>query len=204
MSILIVGLTGQTGAGKSTVAAKLREKGLCIIDGDVAAREIMVPGSSVLTTLAAEFGNDILNKDGSLNRKLLASRAFANRENTLKLNGITHPVITRLVKKKIKEAEKRGARAAVIDAAALLESGIAPLCELIAVITAPEEERLGRIMRRDKLSRAEALKRVGAQLDEDWYRSHADIVLSTYPPEKADSEVERLIALIDEKTNKFR
>ncbi len=201
MSILIVGLTGQTGAGKSTVAAKLAAKGVYVIDGDAAAREIMVPGASVLQTLAAVFGEDILNQDGSLNRKLLASRAFANRENTLKLNRITHPVITRLVKKKIEQAEKRGERAAVIDAAALLESGIAPLCKLIAVITAPEEERLGRIMRRDKLSKSEAHKRVGAQLDEDWYRSHADIVLTTFPPEKANSEVEKLIALIDEKTN---
>lgn len=201
MSILIVGLTGQTGAGKSTVAAKLAAKGVYVIDGDAAAREIMVPGASVLQTLAAVFGEDILNQDGSLNRKLLASRAFANRENTLKLNRITHPVITRLVKKKIEQAEKRGERAAVIDAAALLESGIAPLCELIAVITAPEEERLGRIMRRDKLNRSEALKRISAQLSEDWYRSHADIVLTTFPPEKANSEVEKLIALIDEKTN---
>ena len=186
MSILIVGLTGQTGAGKSTVAAKLAAKGVYVIDGDAAAREIMVPGASVLQTLAAVFGEDILNQDGSLNRKLLASRAFANRENTLKLNRITHPVITRLVKKKIEQ---------------LLESGIAPLCELIAVITAPEEERLGRIMRRDKLNRSEALKRISAQLSEDWYRSHADIVLTTFPPEKANSEVEKLIALIDEKTN---
>lgn len=201
MSILIVGLTGQTGAGKSTVAAKLAAKGVYVIDGDAAAREIMVPGASVLQTLAAVFGEDILNQDGSLNRKLLASRAFASRENTLKLNRITHPVITRLVKKKIEQAEKRGERAAVIDAAALLESGIAPLCKLIAVITAPEEERLGRIMRRDKLSKSEALKRISAQLSEDWYRSHADIVLTTFPPEKANSEVEKLIALIDEKTN---
>jgi len=202
MSILIVGLTGQTGAGKSTVAAKLAEKGLYIIDGDIAAREIMAPGSPVLKTLAAEFGADILNQDCSLNRKLLASRAFANREHTLKLNMITHPVITKAVKQKIKEAEKRGERAAVIDAAALLESGIAPLCELIAVITAPEAVRLGRIMNRDGLSRAEALKRISVQLDEDWYRSRADIVLTAYPPEKVDGEVDKLITLIDEKNKK--
>ncbi len=203
MSILIVGLTGQTGAGKSTVAAKLAEKGLYIIDGDAAAREIMIPGAPVLKKLAAVFGADIINQDGSLNRKLLATRAFGNRENTLKLNGITHPVITRLVKKKIKEAQDRGERAAVIDAAALLESGIAPLCELIAVITAPEEERLGRIMRRDKLSRSDAFKRISAQLNEDWYRTRADIVLTTYPPEQVDSEVEKLMKLIDKRTKKL-
>lgn len=202
MSILIVGLTGQTGAGKSTVAAKLCEKGLYIIDGDIAAREIMAPGSPVLKMLAAEFGDDILNQDGSLNRKLLASRAFTNRENTLKLNGITHPVITGHVVQKIKEAEKRGERAAVIDAAALLESGIAPLCDMIAVVTAPEEVRLSRIMQRDGLSRSEALKRISAQLGENWYRSHADVVLTAFPPEKVDGEVEKLIALIDEKNKK--
>lgn len=203
MSILIVGLTGQTGAGKSTVAAKLCDKGFYVIDGDIAARDIMVPGAPVLKKLAAEFGGDILNPDGSLNRRLLASRAFANRESTLKLNGITHPVITGYVMQKVKEAEKRGEQVVVIDAAALLESGIAPLCELIAVVTAPEEIRLSRIIARDKLSRAEALKRINAQLSEAWYRSHADIVLTAYPPEKVDGEVEKLIAFIDEKNNKL-
>lgn len=197
MSIHVVGLTGQTGAGKSTVAAKLAEKGLDIIDGDGVAREIMAAGSPVLNKLAAEFGQDIINPDGSLNRKLLASRAFSNRTKTVTLNGITHPAITENVIQKISEAEKKGARAVIIDAAALLESGIAPLCELIAVVTAPVDVRLNRIMDRDGLSRSEALKRINAQLEEDYYCEHADIVLPTYPPANVEGEVKKLIALID-------
>ncbi|MEI6579608.1 MAG: dephospho-CoA kinase, partial [Eubacteriales bacterium] len=171
MKTLIVGLTGQTGAGKSTVAAKLAEKGFLVIDGDVVAREIMQAGSPVLKTLANEFGADIIKEDDSLNRRLLASRAFASRDGTARLNGITHPAITENIKQKIAEAKKRGESVIVIDAAVLLESGAAKLCDIIAVVTAPEEIRLNRIMERDDLSKAEAMKRINAQHGEDYYNN---------------------------------
>lgn len=200
MKTLIIGITGQTGAGKSTVAAKLSEKGFLIIDGDIIAREITAAGSPVLQTLAAEFGADIINADGSLNRKLLGSRAFASREMTQRLNGITHPAITGKVIKIIKEAQARGERAVVIDAAALLESGIAQLCDIIAVVTAPETIRLDRIMKRDGLSREEILKRMHAQLGEDYYKDKADIVLRAYPPSKVKKEVEKLLSLIEKRS----
>jgi len=202
MKTLIVGLTGQTGAGKSTVAAMLADRGFIIIDGDVIAREIMAAGSPVLKTLAAEFGKDILNGDGSLNRKLLASRAFAGRESTLRLNEITHPIITENIVSKIKNAEKEGARAVIIDAAVLLESGVAGLCDLIAAVTAPEEIRLSRIMERDGLNKADALIRIQAQLGEEYYQKKADIVLTAYPPSKVKDEVEKLAALIDKTIKK--
>jgi dephospho-CoA kinase len=201
MKTLIVGLTGQTGAGKSTVAALLADRGFIIIDGDVVAREIMAAGSPVLKILAAEFGEDIVNEDGSLNRKLLASRAFSSREGTLRLNEITHPVITESVLQKIKEAEKNGASVIIIDAAALLESGIAGLCDLFAVVTAPEEVRLSRIMERDGLNKADALIRIQAQQGEDYYQKKADIVLTAYPPSKVKDEVEKLAAFIDNTKN---
>jgi dephospho-CoA kinase len=195
---LIIGLTGQTGAGKSTVAAMLSEKGFYIIDGDMVAREITAAGAPVLEKLVTEFGADIINADGTLNRILLGSRAFATREMTQRLNSITHPVITVKMLEILKEAEKRGEKAVVIDAAALLESGIAKMCDIVAAVTAPEKTRLNRIMNRDGLGREETLKRMHAQLGEKYYKEHADIVLCTYPPSQVKKEVERLLSLISE------
>ena len=199
MKTIIIGLTGQTGAGKSTIAGMLAEKGCFVVDGDVLARDVTANGSPVLKKLAEEFGADILDAGGNLNRKLLGSRAFASREMTKKLNDITHPAITGKALEIIRAAEERGEKAVVIDAAALLESGIAGLCDIIAVVTAPEHIRLGRIMKRDGLSRPETLKRMRAQLDEKKYTEKADIVLRAYPPSKVQTEVEKLTALINEK-----
>ena len=90
----VIGLTGKTGAGKSTVAEFLKEKGCFIIDGDKIARDILLPGEDALKELAAEFGEDIILPDGNADRKKLASRAFATPQATEKLNAITHPRIT--------------------------------------------------------------------------------------------------------------
>jgi dephospho-CoA kinase len=197
---LIIGLTGQTGAGKSTVAGILADKGFVIIDGDAIAREITSAGSPVLKTLAAEFGTDIIRDDGSLNRKLLGSRAFASRETTKRLNEITHPAITGIIIRITEEAEKKGEKAVVIDAAALLESGLAEMCDIVAVVTAPEKTRLNRIMKRDGLNREETLKRMFAQYGEDYYKDRADIVLRAYPSSKVETEVEKLISFIEKES----
>ena len=96
--MLIIGLTGKTGAGKSTVSARLREKGCYIIDGDIIARQITEKGSDILPLLQKAFGNDILDENDELIRKRLAERAFSSKENTALLNSITHPEITRRFK----------------------------------------------------------------------------------------------------------
>lgn len=202
MKLLVIGLTGQTGAGKSTLAGVLAEQGIPVIDGDVAAREITVAGSLVLQELAVAFGQDILCEDGSLNRRLLGSRAFATKANTKKLNAITHPAITANIEKKIKELQKNGARAVVIDAAVLLESGLAERCDIIAVVTAPIDIRLERIMRRDGLSEAEAMKRIKAQPTDNYYFEKADIILQAHPPSIVKQETEKLMRLIEKTINK--
>ena len=119
----IYGLTGKTGAGKSTVAEKLQTLGFYIIDGDKIARSITEKGKPAISLLANEFGCDIIESDGSLNRKLLASRAFKDKESTAKLNGITHPIIKAEFEKEIRKAETEGFSYAAIDAAALLACG---------------------------------------------------------------------------------
>ena len=187
----IIGLTGPTGAGKTTVAAALQERGLFVVDADVAARQVMLPGSPVLKALAQTFGTEILLPDGSLDRKALAACAFACEENVQTLNRLTHPAIDRLLFAQI--AEHADAPAAVIDAAALIESGIDKKCDLVAVVLAPVETRLSRIMARDGLSPKEARLRIGAQKDDSYYRAHADVVLMNDADHDLRSELDKLL-----------
>ena len=195
--MLIIGLTGKTGAGKSTVAAHLKEKGCYIIDGDVIARRITEKGSEVLPVLQKAFGKDILDEKGFLIRKLLAQRAFSSKENTALLNSITHPIIKKKSEEEIFKAEELGYKTAIIDAAALLDSDCKNLCEKIIVVTAPEDIRLERILRRDAINREQAMTRIKAQKDDEYYFSHADIIIRNYPPYDLHTEFLKLEELID-------
>lgn len=185
----VYGLTGKTGAGKSTVAEKLEKMGFCVIDGDKIARSITEKGKPAISMLANEFGCDIIEDDGSLNRKLLASRAFKDRESTAKLNAITHPIIKAEFGKELRKAEAEGFSFAVIDAAALLESSCKDLCEKIIVVTAPEEIRLSRILLRDGITKEQALIRINAQFPDEYYNEKADILIRNYPPYEKEIEL---------------
>ena len=185
----VYGLTGKTGAGKSTVAEKLEKMGFCVIDGDKIARSITEKGKPAISMLANEFGCDIIEDDGSLNRKLLASRAFKDRESTAKLNAITHPIIKAEFEKELRKAEAEGFSFAVIDAAALLESSCKDLCEKIIVVTAPEEIRLSRILLRDGITKEKALIRINAQFPDEYYNEKADILIRNYPPYEKEIEL---------------
>lgn len=194
--MLTIGLTGKTGAGKSTIALYLKSKGCLIVDGDLIARQITEKGSEVLLELQRAFGEDILDEKGCLIRKLLAERAFATRENTDKLNSITHPHIKRKCEEEI-ERGKRDYTVFVIDAAALLESPCKELCDKIVVVTAPENIRLDRILKRDNINLNEAQRRINAQKEDEYYFSSADIIIRNYPPyDKGEDKYKELEELI--------
>ena len=178
----IIGLTGQTGAGKSTAAALLRAQGLAVIDADEIARKVMQPGSVVLSALAAAFGADLILPDGSLNRPVLAQRAFSSPERTARLNAITHPAIIQKMRAETARAFQAGAKAVVLDAPQLFESGENRACDFIIAVVAPEELRIKRIMRRDQISEESARLRANAQKSEAYYQEHADFLVRNYPP----------------------
>lgn len=185
----VIGLTGKTGAGKSTVAAFLKEKGCFIIDGDKIARDILLPDEPAVKELAEAFGEDIILPDGNIDRKKLAARAFADAESTDRLNRITHPRITECFIKERDAAEKDGYKIAVIDAAALLESDCKRLCSYFVVVTAPEEIRLERILRRDGITKEQAMTRINAQKSDEYYFSQADYIVKCHPPHSLDEEL---------------
>lgn len=174
---IVIGLTGQTGAGKTTVAEGLRHFGYQVIKADEIARLVTEQGSPVLQELAAVFGADILKEDGSLDRALLAERAFASPEETKLLNGVTHPEIIRLINKKINGAFFDGYEGVILDASQLFESGLNERCALVVSVVAPEDVRLKRIMERDGISEEKARQRMGAQLPEEFFRTHSNYVI---------------------------
>lgn len=177
----LVGLTGKTGAGKSTVSAHLKEKGAYIIDGDVVARRVLVDNNSLLNELKKEFGEGIINPDGALNRRALARVAFSTPEKTEKLNSIMHPAINDAI---FEEAEKAflSNNVVIVDAAAIIESGFTEKSDYLIVVYAPREIRKERIINRDGISEADAEIRINGQKEDEFYLSKADFVFNNFPP----------------------
>lgn len=168
-AIHVVGLTGPTGSGKTTVADTWREQGAYVIDTDTLARCITEPQSPCLAELTETFSPAILNKDGSLNRAELARRAFASPENTRRLNAITHPAIVALTRQKIEFAAEQGYSVAVVDAPLLYEASADALCDTVVAVIAPPDIRQRRIMVRDNLTAEQAAQRMAAQKPDDFY-----------------------------------
>ena len=175
MKQLIIGLTGPTGAGKSTWTAALKNLGCRIIDCDQLAREA-VQDPDCIKNLQRAFGEDLILSDG-LNRKELAKRAFQDAEHTKLLNQITHPVIRALLEKKLQSLSKESVPAIIIDAPQLFESGLDSRCDFIAAVLAPKEIRIKRLQKRDGISAEEVLSRMSVQYSDDFFRKHSDFIL---------------------------
>lgn len=164
-----IGLTGPTGAGKSYVCEIFRQKGFKIIDCDKIAHELTAKNAPILTELASEFGEDVV-KNGELDRKLLASRAFDTKEHTKKLNSILHPAIA----EKCKE-EAQGLT--VLDASQLFEANMQNDCYKVIGVLADENVRIKRIIARDNITEQQAKLRMSAQFDNDYFIDNCDYII---------------------------
>lgn len=189
----IVGLTGPTGAGKGYVSQYLKSIGCFVSDTDKIARELTAPGSPFLKILADSFGEDILAQ-GELNRKLLADRAFKTKEGRELLNSLMHPEIIRISHEQCLHALENGALAAVIDAPLLFEAGADKLCDCIISVTAPLEVRTQRIMARDNITIEQAMTRINAQHEDDFYNLRADYVVKSYEPHIIENELKEFVS----------
>ncbi|MCI2113170.1 MAG: dephospho-CoA kinase [Ruminococcus sp.] len=173
----ILGLTGQSGAGKSTVAEFLEQNGFYVINADLLVHKIYNSGSPCLKTVASVFGEDIISDNGTPDRKLLAKRAFSSKENTALLSSIVHPFVTAELFTQIKKAAESGATTVVYDAPQLFESNADVICDEIISVTAEKSVRLERICKRDNISKENALMRMNAQLDEEFFRENSDYII---------------------------
>lgn len=175
--MVILGLTGPTGAGKGFVSQALAEKGFAVVDADRVAHAVMAPGSPCVAAIAHAFGKDVLCADGSLDRKALGTLVFSDPEKLKALNALSHPPILARLQAELDAFAASGFPVAVLDAPTLLESGADKLCGHIAAVTASPVLRLTRIMERDGLSRERASQRIQAQPDVSFYTARADFVL---------------------------
>lgn len=173
--MLRIGLTGGIGAGKSTVSATFDECGAIIVDGDVIAREVVEPGSPGLGALVDAFGAEILLPDGALNRPALAAKAFGDEANRAVLNGIVHPLVARRRSEII--ATVSDDAVVVEDIPLLVETGMAPLFQLVVVVHADPEIRVARLVQQRGMPEADARSRIAAQALEDQRRAIADVLL---------------------------
>lgn len=176
----VIGLTGQSGAGKGCVADVLSEHGIPHIDCDAVYHDILVPPSECLDALVSEFGKKILAPDGELDRKALGKLVFTgswHKKRLQKLNTITHGFVLERCREIIKGYENDGIKAVTVDAPTLFESGFDRECDIILVVTAPKEARAERITERDGITTDAALERISAQNDEKFYTEKADFVI---------------------------
>lgn len=173
--MLMVGLTGGIGAGKSTVTAVLAEAGAVVVDADLIAREVVEPGSPGLAMLVAEFGEDILGPDGALDRAALAARAFVDAERTAALNAITHPLIGERTAELFGSAPEDAI--VVHDMPLLVEGGMTPGYHLVIVVDTPAEIRLQRLVEFRGMPEGDARARMSRQATDEARRAAADVVI---------------------------
>lgn len=171
--VRLIGLTGQSGAGKSTAAKVFEQNGFTVINADELVKKVYAPKSPCLFAVSSRFGRDIINTDGTLNRVLLAQRAFSSTENTAALNEIVHPFVLSEMLSELKNADG----IAVFDAPQLFESGIDAVCDVIVSVIADEDVRLKRIIRRDGITEAQARERINAQHSEKFFKSNSDFII---------------------------
>jgi dephospho-CoA kinase len=173
--VVRVGLTGGIGSGKSVVSALLGEHGAVVIDYDLLARESVAPGTPALAAIVERFGKDVLQQDGSLNRPALGEIVFDDDAARRDLEAITHPAIGELAW----AADQAAAPDAVVvhDHPLLVESGMAPLCDVVIVVDVPVDVQIERLMALRGMADAAARARIAAQTSREERRAAADIVI---------------------------
>lgn len=168
---MILGITGGTGCGKTTLLKVIDEMGGLVLDCDAIYHQLLATDKQLLAAIENRFPGTV--EDGQLQRKKLGSIVFSDENALIDLNKITHSAIKAEVLRQLKTAPKLAA----IDAIALFEGGLADLCDMTVAVTAPTEDRVQRLMKRDNISEDYARSRIAAQHDEAWFRQQCDCVL---------------------------
>jgi dephospho-CoA kinase len=178
--MLRVGLTGSIGVGKSFVSGVLAQLGCRVLDADETAREVVAPASLALREVVAEFGTEIIQHDGTLDRPKLGELVFADADRRARLNAILHPYIIAQQDQRLRHWETIDPDGiAVVDAALMIESGGYKRFDKVIVVHCRDDIQLERVMARNKLSRDEAEKRIAAQMPQEEKKKFADYLIDT-------------------------
>ena len=197
----IIGLTGQTGAGKSTVRSILESKGAAVIDADSVAHDITDNNLDCIYDIVSRFSCLVLNEKGKINRKALGKRVFSDPRELAELNKIIFPYILEAIEHEVLGYIAKGAKNVVIDGATVIESGCGKMCDVLVSVVADEKTRTERIIRRDNISTADAERRVSAQKPEEFYTENSDFVIRN---DSTPAELERNVnSVLKNMLNKY-
>ncbi len=184
----VIGITGGIGSGKTAVTDRLATKGICIVDADVAARRIMMPGGYALTAVVDRYGDGLLLQDGNLDRAALRRIVFEDPAERDWLESLSHPLIGEAIQQDIQQADSPYV---VLASPLLLETQQAALCDEIVVVDVPESVQLARTMQRDS-NDAEQVKRImAAQLPREERLAKADRIIHN------DGSLDELFVQVD-------
>lgn len=174
---MIIGLTGSIASGKSTVSAMLKEQGYPIVDADEIARLVVEPGTRTIQEIREVFGEEVLQKDGSLNRAKLGERIFGDEEERNKLNLIMHPAIRTEMLRQKEAYLAQGANTVVMDIPLLFESKLQSLVDKIIVVSVSAKTQQSRLIARNQFTKEEAESRMNSQLPMELKEKNADFVI---------------------------
>lgn len=193
--MIIIGLTGGIGSGKSTVSAYLAENtGIPVIDADKIAHDITEPGQPTLTRLEEAFGSGIIRADGTLDRKKLADIVFPSQEKKELLDRITHGAIREQINREIEAADREQKPAVILDVPLLMETGMDAQCDAVWVVTADMKVRIDRISARDNIGEEEINARIARQMSDGERFARADeIIDNSGDKETLYREIKRLV-----------
>lgn len=192
--MLLVGLTGGIGSGKSRVAEMFKRLGAHIIDADELAHEAVEPGRPVLKRIVEAFGSEVLNRDGTLDRTALGRMVFEDPERRERLNSIVHPYVFMEEERRRKEIAQKDPKAIVLfDAALLIETGSYQLMDKVILVTIDRQKQISRIMKRDGLTLEETARRIAAQIPQAKKKSKADYIIDGGQPVNTIEEQVRRI-----------
>ena len=164
--MLVLGLTGNIGCGKSSVSTIFMENNIKVVDADIVARQIF-DDKNLLNEVFSTFGESIKNQDGSLNRRALGNIVFNDDEKLILLNNLTHPKIKQKILSKVEEYKNQGEKIVVIDAALLIEDDYIPYIQKLILITCRKEIQINRIIARDNCTKEEAISRINSQMSQE-------------------------------------
>ena len=174
--MLVLGLTGNIGCGKSSVSTIFMENNIKVVDADIVARQIF-DDKNLLNEVFSTFGESIKNQDGSLNRRALGNIVFNDDEKLILLNNLTHPKIKQKILSKVEEYKNQGEKIVVIDAALLIEDDYIPYIQKLILITCRKEIQINRIIARDNSTKEEAISRINSQMSQEEKVKFADYII---------------------------
>lgn len=201
--MLVVGLTGGIGCGKSEVRKRLQKSGIRVIDADTLAKEISEKNPAVVSTIKKEFGADIYDAGGKMQRKALATIVFNDSKRLAALNAIIHPRVIGTVEREIDALREQGEMIVVVEAALHYEVNWNEAMDVMVVVSAPMERRIPRVMQRDGVDEAAVHRRIATQLPIEEKVKRADFVIQNDGDLTAlDKKVDHLLARLRDRASK--